>query len=328
MSLVRHRIITAVIVAAALAGGCKKPNPAAKDQPEAEGSTKDLASDRSMQVMNYYVEYFNDMIGELPSLTRNYWDRAGDAGLDVETMTKWGNVICAGTGWMKMKRDKAKERVAQVERQSSGEFAKMPPLAKAMFETAVAYADQRDAMCAYVKGGGFKADSGAKAKAIHDDLGKARDTFDASVEALATELERIEDAQSNAELAKHEAAKSYGYWFRFATIRANEFLRLARRDAVKGEAVLPQLEEAMTGFAAFTTAQGAKAHASFVGFGKQVERMQKAIAKLKPALAKAKTPAAKDAAIAAAMDDLLSIYNTMVSLHNTLIGLESTGQLK
>lgn len=316
-----------VALALVVSVGCKKPK-TVKDEPKASGSTTDLSSDRSMQVMNYYVEFFNDMIDDVPDLTRNYWERAGDAGLDADTMGKWGNVICAGAGWMKMKRDEAKERVAQVERQSSGEFAKMPPLAKAMFDTAVVYADQRDAMCAYVKGGGFKADSGAKAKAIHDDLGKARDTFHAAVEALAMELERIEDAQSNAELAKHEAAKSYGYWFRFATIRANEFLRLARRDAVKGEAALAPLEEALAGFAAFTSAQGGKAHASFVGFGKQVERMQKAIAKLKPALAKAKTPAAKDAAIAAAMDDLLSIYNTMVSLHNTLIGLESTGQIK
>ena len=195
MSLVRARLAT-VLVVVALVGACKPKKPEVKDQPAAEGSTKDLGSDRSMQVMNYYVEFFNDLIKDVPGLTTNYWARAGEAGLDVDTMTKWGNVICAGAGWMKMRRDEAKERVAQVERQSSGAFAKMPPLAKAMYEAGVAYAEQRDAMCGYVKGGGWKADAGAKAKAIHGDLIKARDGFGAAVDALAAELERVEDAQS------------------------------------------------------------------------------------------------------------------------------------
>ena len=321
------RLLVVVLAVAVAGAGCKGMKPKPKEDPKAEGSTTDVTSDRSMQVMNYYVEFFNDLIDEIPDLTRNYWERAGDAGLDVETMTKWGNVVCAGAGWMKMKREEAKTRVGQIEKQSSGEFAKMPPLAKAMYDAAIAYAEKRDAMCAYVKGGEFKNDAGAKAKALHADLVAASEAWGKAVDALAVDLERVEDAQSNAELAKHEAGKSYGYWFRLATIRSNEFLRVARRDGAKAEAGLPRLEEAIAGFVAFAKDKP-NAHASFVGFGKQVDRMQQALAKLKPALAKATTPAAKAAAIEAAMENLLSIYNTMVSLHNTLVEAEGNGQLK
>lgn len=324
----RRSPLVVCVLAVALAGaGCKSMKPKPKEDPKAEGSTTDVTSDRSMQVMNYYVEFFNDLIDEIPDLTRNYWEHAGDAGLDVPTMTKWGNVVCAGAGWMKMKREEAKTRVGQIEKQSSGEFAKMPPLAKAMYDAAIAYAEKRDAMCAYVKGGEFKSDAGAKAKPLHADLVAASEAWGKAVDALAVELERVEDAQSNAELAKHEAGKSYGYWFRLATIRANEFLRVARRDGAKAEAGLPKLEEALTGFVGFAKDK-ANAHASFVGFGKQVDRMQQAIAKLKPALAKAATPAAKAAVVDAAMENLLSVYNTMVSLHNTLVEAEGNGQLK
>ncbi len=322
-----RRTTTLVLATATALAGCKGMKPKPKDDPKAEGSTKDVTSDRSMQVMNYYVEFFNDLIDEIPDLTRNYWDRAGDAGLDVTTMGKWGNVICAGAGWMKLKRDKANERLGKIEKQSSGEFAKMPPLAKAMLDAAVAYADQRDAMCTYVKGRGFEKDAGAQAKALHDGLVAAQTTWRGAVDALAIELERVEDTQSNAELAKHEAAKSYGYWFRLATIRSNEFLRTARRDAGKAEAMVGKLDEALAGFAAFAKDKTG-APGSFVGFGKQVERMQGALAKLKPALAKAGDAKAKEAAVVEAMDDLIGIYNTMVSLHNALVGAEANGQLK
>jgi hypothetical protein len=323
----RLLVVVLAVAVAVVATGCKGMKPKPKEDPKAEGSTTDMTSGRSMQVMNYYVDFFNELIDEIPDLTRGYWERAGDAGLDVDTMTKWGNVVCAGAGWMKMKREEAKQQVGQLEKQSSGEFAKMPPLAKAMYDAAIVYAEKRDAMCAYVKGGEFKADAGAKAKTLHADLVTASAAWGTAVDGLAAELERVEDAQSNAELAKHEATKSYGYWFRLATIRCNEFLRVARRDAAKAEAGLPRLEEALAGFVGFAKDK-ANAHGSFVGFGKQVDRMQQAIAKLKPALAKASTPAAKGAAIEAAMENLLSIYNTMVSLHNTLVGAEGNGQLK
>ena len=323
----RQPLVAALVAVVLAATGCKKLKPKPQEDPVAEGSTKDVTSDRSMQVMNYYVDFFNDLIDQVPDMTENYWEHAGDAGLSVEEMTKWGNVICAGAGWMKMQRDEAKDRLGKVEKQSSGEFAKMPPLAKAMYDAAIAYAGERDAMCAYVKGGAFKADNGAKAKDIHAALTKANDTWHAAVDALAAELERVEDAQSNAELAKHEADKSYGYWFRLATIRSNEFLRLARRDAAKAEPMLPKLTEALDGFAAYAKSKP-DAHASFVGFGKQVDRMQAALAKLGPALAKASTPQAKQQVVDAASEDLMSIYNTMVSLHNTLVGAEANGQLK
>ncbi len=321
------RLVVCVLAVAVTGAGCKGMKPKPKEEAKAEGSTKDVTSDRSMQVMNYYVEFFNDLIDDIPDLTRNYWERAGEAGLDVETMTKWGNLVCAGAGWMKMKREEAKTRVGQIEKQSSGEFAKMPPLAKGMYDAAIAYAEKRDAMCAYVKGGEFKSDAGAKAKALHTELVAAGEAWSKAVDALATELERVEDVQSNAELAKHEAAKSFGYWFRLATIRSNEFLRVARRDAAKAEAGVARLEEALAGFVGFAKDK-ASAHASFGGFGKQVDRMQQALAKLKPALAKAATPAAKAAVIEEAMENLLSIYNTMVSLHNTLVEAEGNGQLK
>ena len=307
-------IFLALTVAAS--AGCKKPK-TVKDEPTAAGSTTDLSSDRSMQVMNYYVEFFNDMIDDVPDLTSNYWDRAGEAGLDAETMGKWGNVICAGAGWMKMKRDEAKERVAQVERQSSGEFAKMPPMAKAVYDTAIAHAEKRDAMCAYVKGGGWKTDSAAAAKTHHAELVKTKEAFNAAIDTLGNELERVEDAQSNAELKKHEAKQSYGYWYRFATIRTNQWLRTARRDGAKAEAALPALKEALAAFTGFAS-KATGAHASFTSFAKQVDRMTAAVAKLEPALAKAKTPAEKSKVVDAAMEDLISIYNTMVSLHNTL----------
>ncbi len=308
--------------------GCKKKDKAADDEPAAEGSTTDVTSDRSMQVMNAYVELFNGLLDAVPDTLDNYWDQGEGKALTVDTMTKWGNVICAGAGWMKMNREQSKDQVDKVKRLSSGEFANMPPLAEAMLAAGVALVDQRDAMCAYVKGGQFKDDQGAKAGAIHGDIVKARDAWNAAVDALAAELDRVQDAQSMAELTKHEADKSYGYWFRFTTIRANEFLRLARRDPVKAEASLAPLEEALAGFDAFLKSKGATVHETFAGYAKQVDRFAATTAKLEPALASAKTPAAKGAAIDAVFDDLISAYNTMISLHNVLIEAEARGDLK
>ena len=317
-----------LIVALAVAGaGCKKKDVAGEKEPAAAGATTDVTSDRSLQVMNYYVELFNELIGEVPDVARNYWDQAGDAPLTVETMTKWGNVICAGTGWMKMKRDSSKKQLEVAKKASSGEFVKLPPLADAMHATGVAYAEQRDELCKYVKGGEWKTDAGAKAKTFHTALGAARDAWNAAAGGLGAELDRIEDAQSNAELAKHDD-KSYGYWFRVTTMRANEFLRLARRDAVKAEAALPKLQAALAAFDAFGKSKGTAVHETFAGYGKQVERFATAATKLAKGLAGAKTVPAKEVVIEKQFDELVSIYNTMISLHNTLVGAEGRGDLK
>ncbi len=322
-------LFASLLAAAAGAAACKKPTAKAKnDPPAAAGSTTDLGSDRSMQVMNAYVEYFNDVIDVVPRMSRGYWDKAGEAGLTVDVMTRSGNLVCAGAGWMKLQRDKAGDRVAALERQSSGEFARMPALARAMLDASLAYATVRDAMCGYVKGGGYKADAGARAKELHAEMTKAAASWDGAVDALASELERIEDTQSQAELARHEADKGYGYWFRLATIRSNEALRLLRRDAVRGEAGLAALTEALAGFTSFVGSKGDKLPGSFAGFATQVERLQKALGKLGPALAAARTPVAKRGVVEDASKDLMSIYNTMVGLHNTLVSQEGNGQLR
>jgi len=281
-----------------------------------------------MQVMNLYVELFNELIRDVPSPLTNYYDHATETGLTLDDMTKWGNVICAGPGWMKMSRDGAKKQVEKATRASSGEFAKMPPLAEAMLTTGVAYAAVRDEVCAYVKSGEFKRDRGAQAKVRHTKVLAARDAWNAAVGALGGELDRVEDAQSLAELKKHEADKSYGYWFRFTTIRANEFLRVVRRDATKVEASVAPLAEAIAGARAFAATKGDKVHESFAGYMKQVDRLEQALTKLTKALKSAKTPAAKQAAVEQAFDGLIDIYNTMISLHNVLIGVEGRGDLK
>lgn len=314
MHMLTRGLIVGVVLVTLL--GCKKKDKAADDEPAAEGSTSDLTSDRSMQVMNAYVDFFNEVLDSAPDTLDNYWKRAGDKPLTVDTMTKWGNVICAGAGWMKMQREQSKDQVDKVKRLSSGEFEKMPPLAEAMYTSAVAYVDQRDAMCAYVKGGKFKDDQGAGAAAIHDGIVKARDAWNTSVDALAAELDRVQDAQAAAELAKFEGDKGYGYWFRFVTIRANEYLRLARRDPAAADANLPALQEAVTGFHAFLEGKGATVNETFAGYGKQVDRFAAAAEKLKG-------KPSDDG-----FDALVDAYNTMISLHNTLIAAEGRGDLK
>jgi hypothetical protein len=318
-----------LLLAVALAApGCKKKDMPTRDEPAAEGETTDVTSDRSMQVMNFYVDFFNELLRDVPSGLRNYWSRTKDDGLDVDTMTKWGNVVCAGTGWMKMKREGAKKQLDKATKSSSGEFANMPPLAQAMYAAGVAYADQRDAVCGYVKGGEFKNDKGAKAKTLHTAVVAAREEWNKAVGALAAELDRIQDAQALAELAKYEADKSYGYWFRITTMRANEWLRIVRRDASKIEANTAALEETIAGVQEFNKAKGDAAHKSFQSYVKQVDRLAKDVAKLKKALASAKKPADKELVVDKQFDSLVSIYNTMISLHNTMIGVEGRGELK
>ena len=324
----RSLALALVLVAALAGGGCKKPDPAKHDEPAAAGSTADLSSDRSMQVMNLYVELFNDLIKDVPSPMSNYFDRATENGLALEEMTKWGNVICAGAGWMKMSRDGARKQAAEAKRSSSGEFAKMPPLAEAMLTTGVAYADTRDEVCKYIKSGDFKKDQGGRAKELHGKVLAAREAWNAAVGALGSELDRVEDAQTQAELKKHEADQSYGYWFRLTTMRANELLRVVRRDAAKIEASVAPFTDAVAGAQAFAATKGAKVNQSFAGYLKQVERMTKAVAALQKSLASAKTPAAKQLVVDKAFDDLVGIYNTMISLHNTLIGAEGRGDLR
>jgi len=306
--------------------GCKKKF-AKEDEPAAAGDTKDVTSDRSMQVMNYYVDFFNEVLADAPAPLENYFEYAGEDGLSTDNMSKWGNVICAGAGWMKIARDGAKEKLETAKRASSGEFAKMPALGDAMFAAGVALGDQRETLCKYVKGGEFKSDSGAKAKELHKSIVAAHESWNQAVGALGGELDRVQDAQSLAELKQHEK-DTYGYWFRFMTIPANEFLRVARRDPAKLDASFAAVKDAITGAKAFATSKGAAVNESFAGYMKQVDRLSAATAKLEKAFASAKTPAAKSQAVEKQFEDLISIYNTMISLHNTLIGAEGRGDLK
>ena len=309
------------------AAACKKKVFKKDDEPAAAGDTKDVTSDRSLQVMNYYVDFFNEVLADAPSPLENYFEHAGVDGLSMEDMSKWGNVICAGAGWMKISRDGAKEKLETAKRSSSGEFAKMPALGDAMFAAGVALGDQRESVCKYVKGGEFKGDNGARAKELHELVVAAHETWNQAVGALGAELDRVQDAQSLAELKQHPN-DTYGYWFRFMTIQANEFLRVARRDPAKLDASFAVLKEAITGAKAFATAKGAGVNETFAGYMKQVDRLADATAKLEKAFRAAKTPAARTQLVEKQFEDLISIYNTMISLHNTLIGAEGRGDLK
>jgi hypothetical protein len=324
----RTRAIAVATICLLLAGlaGCNKKKATAADEPAAKGETTDVTSDRSLQVMNYYVEFFNQVIDEAPAPLRNYFDEAGDDGLTVEDMTKWGNVICAGAGWMKLRREAAAENLAQAKKASTGEFAPLPPLADAMLASGVALVDKRDEACKYIKSGDFKADQGARAKALHGEILAARTAWHTAVDGLGAELDRIEDAQSLAEIGKHQPG-TYGFLFRTATFRANELLRMARRDVTKVEGTIAPLELAITEAQALEKAKGAGVHESYAGYMKQVERLAKALPALKKSLAGAKTPAAKEKVIAEKFGDLVSIYNTMISLHNILVAAEGRGDL-
>lgn len=306
--------------------GCKKKLEQ-DDEPAAAGDTKDVTSDRSLQVMNYYVDFFNEVLADAPSPLASYFEYAGDDGLSVENMTKWGNVICAGAGWMKIARDGARKKLETAKRASSGEFAKMPALGDAMFAAGTALGDQREAVCKYVKGGEFKRDNGARAKELHQAVVAAHETWNRAVGALGAELDRVQDAQSLSELKQH-ANDTYGYWFRFLTIQANELLRVARRDPAKLDASFAALKDATAGARTFAASKGAGVNQTFAGYMKQVERLADATAKLEKAFRSAKTPTARSQLVEKQFEDLVSIYNTMISLHNTLIGAEGRGDLK
>lgn len=317
--------ITLTITAALVVFGCKKPE--SKDAPAAEGSTDNVNSDRSKQVMNYYVDFFNTVIRDAPAPLKQYLRRADkDKGLSVATMTKWANVVC-GPSWMKMKRDKAKKKLESAKKASSGEFAKLPPLGEGMLTAGIALNEKRDAMCKYVKGGGFKKDDGAKAAEFHKEILATRKIWFEAVGALASELDRIEDAQVLAEIKKHEAAKGQSYYYRYASFRSNQFLRVARREPAKLAEAIGEAKAAIAETQAFAKAQGDKLHKSFAGYMKQVDRMAVALDKLEKGLARAKTDADKVDLVDKQFGNLVSIYNTMVSLYNTLIGAESRGEL-
>ncbi len=325
-SLVRSGLALSLVVLFT-AAGCKKKVFEKKDEPAAAGDTKDVTSDRSLQVMNYYVDFFNEVLADAPSPLENYFEYAGEAGLSTENMTKWGNVICAGAGWMKIARDGAKEKLETAKRASSGEFAKMPALADAMFAAGVALGDQREAVCKYVKGGEFKSDGGARAKELHQAVVAAHAAWNQAVGALGAELDRVQDAQSLAELKQH-GQDTYGYWFRFMTIQANEFLRVARREPARLDASFAALKDAIAGARAFAAAKGGGVNQSFAGYMKQVDRLADATTRLEKSVRGAKTPAAAAKAVDKQFEDLISVYNTMISLHNTLIAAEGRGDLK
>lgn len=314
-----------LILGAALAAGCKKPEP--KEDPAAEGSTDDVNSDRSKQVMNYYVDFFNTVIRDAPAPLKSYWRRADkEKGLSVEDMTKWANVVC-GPPWMKMKQDQAKKKLEQARKASSGEFATLPPKGEAMLAAGVALNEKRDAMCEYVKGGGFKKDSGAGAAEHHKEIIAAQKSWHEAVGALAGELDRIEDAQVLAEIKKHEAAKGQSYWYRHASFESNQLLRVARRDPARLGEAIGAAKQAIADTQAYAKANAGKLHKSFEGYMKQVDRMAAALDKLEKGLAKAKTDADKVEVVDKQFKDLVGIYNTMVSLYNTLIQAESRGEL-
>ena len=116
-----------------------------------------------------------------------------------------------------------------------------------MLAAGVALNEKRDAMCEYVKGGGFKADKRRQGRRAPrgDRHGAARSWYEA-VGALAGELDRIEDAQVLAEIKKHEAAKGQSYYYRYASFKTNQLLRVARREPTKLGPALAETKAAIS----------------------------------------------------------------------------------
>ncbi len=293
-----------------------------------KGSTSDVKSEKSMEVMGTWATFFNETIGGVPDLLDSHFKKMphGEA-LTVEFLTKNANFACMGMGWMDMDKNSAKKALDGAKKASTGKFADLPALGDAMWAAATKVDTTRSEFCNNIKAEDFKDDAAAKANELHKQLAAAGEEWRVSSAAMADALDKFENEQVLAQIEKHAKSKDYSYWFRYFNYKAKQALTRIQREPLTASAVVTALEVDHKALTEFANGKD-KLNGAFESYVDVTNTYMQNAKKIRRAADEAKDDAAKTKIVEKMSDSLVSPYNSLVSMHNSLSQMEAAKALK
>lgn len=266
-----------------------------------------------------YARGYNALVGEPRRLIRGYFSTfPADAPPSFERSPS----LSSADSFVPQRIDEARKAFDDAKEAAPSTLASFAPAAaNALSATEAALALYRKA-AAYYAAQTYKDDKGEQARQLHAELGKATHDLDQKLDALAAEIEKVEDVQAVDEIAKYADDKDYSYWFRFYTHEAKQVVTALDH----GTPLVPAIDKlAATSeqFAAFVTKKGNALSDSFTNYVSAVESMRAEIAKLRRLASGAHTDAELEQAESAVYD----AFNRLVSIGNTLYQVEDVRNL-
>ena len=312
-SLAATAVPRLVAAAALMVVGCKE---------------KGIHGDTGHNTMGLYAKGYNRIIESVPDLLERYFQNTPEAGPTLETLTQNKSSLCSGIGIMELYRKEVQDSFAEAKKSASKELEQLGALADALWGASTEIISLSDDYCKYIAAEDFKDDKGAKAKEYHPKWLAAAEKYDAARNKFSAELDKIEDAQITADIEKHEADKSYSYWFRQFNHEAKRFVDKVRADQVNVSTHYSELEPVYNGLTEFSQGKGSGINSTFKAYQSSADRFFADVKKLNRAVADAKDDEGKKKAVEDKFDSLVSGYNGLVSMYNGLTSLESANALE
>ncbi len=306
-----HMLFALTFVLAALAG-CKQ-----------DTSTTGAPA---QEAMGLYAKGFNALIKDPKAMIKEYFDAIPQTGPDPKAKIR----LFPRQNFAARAIKEARESFTQAKAAAPASMAGVASAA----DQAIAAIDAVEQAFAqaqkYYEAENYKDDQLAKGNELHGKMLAATKDFNAAIDKLSTGLSAIEDEQARKELAKHEGAKDYSYWFRFYNMQAKQFLAVVETiDSPEGfaklDAAFPPMTAASEALGAFVAQKGAQLNPSFNAYNNQASSFHATATKL---VRMAKDPNRDGAAVGREMDMLVSNYNNLVSTGNSLYDLEAANALK
>jgi hypothetical protein len=267
--------------------------------------------------MGLYAKGFNVLLKDLQDMVTGYFHSIPDSGPTLEAKPHLFSSQSFAVSAVK----EAREAFTAAKEEAPAALASLGPAS----DRVIAASDQAIAVFAaaakYYEAENYKDDQLAKGKQLHAAMLAARKELSAAMGALEDGLSGIEDAQATADIKDHEGDKSYGYWFRFYTFAAKQFLG-ASRDAGKLEGAYQAIGAAREGLAAFAATKGSELAPGFAPYVASADSFYAACTKL------VRQAKGVHAETGDAGQGLIAAYNVLIRSGNFLYELESTSSLK
>lgn len=270
-----------------------------------------------------YARGYNALVGEPRRLIRGYFSQFP---ADKPPAITQPPSLSASDSFVTQRIDEARKAFDEARDAAPSTLASFAPAAAAALSAMESTLAIYNKAAAYYAAESYKDDKGEQANKLHGELGKATHELDQKLDALAAEIEKVEDAQAVDEIAKYAGDKDYSYWFRYYTHEAKQVVIALDRGGPPTAlvAAIDKLSATSEQFAAFVTKKGNALSSSFTSYVSAVEGMRAEIAKLR----RLASGEHADAELEQAVSAVYSAYNRLVDIGNTLYQVEGVDNLK
>lgn len=323
MGISKTNIGVLVCVSALLgATGCKKltkllGKDAAQEVEQMAGAALGPSADE--QAMGMYAEGYNVLIDDPQKCLSEYFDDVPEEGPQPEEKYRFFPAHTRGT----IELGKVKTSFEQAASAASDELKHLEPLAKDALKQLEGACTTFSEVHKYYDAEDFKEDEGKKGKDLHTKMLAAASGTHGALEKLETALSKIEEKQSQKELAQFEKDKDYSYWFRAFSFESKKLLGVT--DAAAFDKKFTAMDKVYTQVKAFSDKKGDGQNAAFKSFVGQADRFHSIAKKLGRAL---NEPEPNPQVLQNESTQLTSTYNSLVSIGNSLRQLEANNLLK